>query len=138
MNTVTKDKKSILEDLIHRADELSVKVRELKEAESELEQINQAIKVLGGRTTNLLHNVVDLIIAELSWPEKVKRAVGNLGQASVPEIITEVVRLDPELRKKESTTIHNNVTSVASGLAAKGELIAYKDGVRNIYSLPKK
>lgn len=133
----TKDISAILKDLVHRADELTGKVRELRAAEAELEQINLAIKALGGRAGHAINGIVNHIISELSWPERIKKAVGNLGQATVQDIIQELYRLEPDL-KKEGPKVHNNVTTQASALATKGDLHAVKDGIKNVYSLPKR
>lgn len=136
---VVKDKNSILEDLVLRSKDLTEKVSELRKAEDELSQINAAIKALGGqpysKSIDAIMNFVEKVsISTLTWPEKIKYVVGILGEASVQDIINRITQLDSKLTKD---AIHNTVTSIASSLAVKGELIAKKDGIKNIYSIPK-
>lgn len=145
METLIKDKNSILEDLVKRAEVLTEKVEELKSAENELAQINSAIEALGGKFNHGVNTIVKTILdniasnyqSTLSWPDKIKYVVSKLGHVSTQEIITEIKRLEPILAKDPQRLL-NNVTAVASNLASKGELTAYKNGVKNIYSLPKK
>lgn len=119
----------IIDALIAKEKELTAKVRDLKNAESELSKVQAALKALSVNiSTDTKHNgeIPKSIFYRTAWTwkEKIKYAVTLHGEMGLKEISEFIHKTEPSLNYQ---TIYNSV-AVNVGEMVKKKALGSKEG----------
>jgi hypothetical protein len=132
---IMKETDEILQALVAKEKDLETKVKELKDAESELAMVKAAIKALSPSTLKTpIHinlSASEVYKAHGTWKEKIKYAVKSKGQAGIKAISEFICQMEPEL---DPSKVYSAVAvNVGDMVNKQGSLKTKKMNGKNMY-----
>lgn len=120
-----KETSEIINDLLAKEQELTQKVKMLKDAESELAMVQGALKALAVTSQKHINSTPASYNPKATWKEKIKYTAIVKGEAGIKEITEYISKMEPSLNYQ---TIYNSVAVNVGEMVKKQKTLGSKDG----------